>query len=566
MERLLDILSIAGSLLFVFFAIGLCIFFHELGHFLAAKWRGLHIDAFALGFKPFWRKKYKGVEYRLGYLPFGGYCEIPQVDATGDAPKAADGTVLERAKPLDRAVTAVAGPLFNVLFGLLLGCVVWFFGMPQDSPKMRSLKVISVDESGPEYAAGLRKNDVIVKLNGKRFFDTWAKFVSQILFTIGEVELEVLRDGKYHVIRYVPKINPNAPGSLKAEGIAWPYFEVLIPLELVPKAGSAAEKAGIRRGDILLAIDGKSIEDFHEFQSALDLSDGRALSLELLRGGENVRVTVSPAPIPGMSEEFNRYLIGADIRPPESGKGALVVQARPGLPAEKAGLRAGDILLAVDGRETAAPADFIMAVQEKKDAPFKLRCSRGGKVLELTVAARKIIPRTIGVSILLLDHPTPWQLFVSTIDMSWKSLRGIVIGIGNKLGFTEKQSSIKPSHMSGPLGIGMVLFNSVHKSSLISGIYFTVVISFALAIFNLLPFPVLDGGHILFGIIEMAAGRPLPNVVIKALSNVFVALLIGLMIYVTFSDSRRLFREFFPQEQPQPQAEQNNADPSPQKP
>jgi regulator of sigma E protease len=92
----------------------------------------------------------------------------------------------------------------------------------------------------------------------------------------------------------------------------------------------------------------------------------------------------------------------------------------------------------------------------------------------------------------------------------------------------------------------MVLFNSVHKSSLISGIYFTVVISFALAIFNLLPFPVLDGGHIVFGLIEMALGRPLPNCLIKILSNIFVALLIGLMIFVTFSDSRRLYREFFP--------------------
>ena len=288
MEKLLEYLSIAGSLLFVFFAIGLCIFFHELGHFLAAKWRGLHIDAFALGFKPFWRKKYNGVEYRLGWLPFGGYCEIPQVDATGDKPKAADGTELERAKPLDRAITAVAGPLFNVLFGLLLGCAVWFFGMPQDSPKMRELKVMSVDEKGPEYAAGLRKNDVIVKLNGKRFFDTWAHFVSKILFTIGEVELEVLRDGKTHTVRYVPRPNPNAPEKMRAEGIAWPYFKVLIPLELVPEKGSVAEKSGIRKGDILLAVDGTEISDFHEYQSMIDLSRGRELVLDIL--ANNIRV------------------------------------------------------------------------------------------------------------------------------------------------------------------------------------------------------------------------------------------------------------------------------------
>lgn len=563
MEKLLDFLSVAGSLLFVFFAIGMCIFFHELGHFLAAKWRGLHIDAFALGFKPFWRKKYKGVEYRLGWLPFGGYCEIPQVDATGEKPKAADGTELERAKPLDRAITAVAGPLFNVLFGLLLGCCVWYFGMPQDSPKMREIKVLNVDEKGPEYAAGLRKGDIIVKLNGKRFFDTWAHFVSKILFTIGEVDLEVIRDGKPVNIRYVPRTNPDAPGNLRAEGIAWPYFKALIPLELVPQKGSAAEKAGICKGDILLAMDGRDVSDFLEFQSALDLSDGKAMTLRLLRGEKEIEVKVSPVPIPDLGEEFTRYLIGVRIQPDNAGKAVQVADIQSGMPAEKAGLKKDDILLAVNDKAIAAPAEFIMAVHELKDKAFKLRFKRGNEVKELTVAARKVIPHTIGVTILLLDHPTPWQLFVSTIDMSWKSLRGIAVGVANKLGWTEKQSSIKPSHMSGPLGIGMVLFNSVHKSSLISGIYFTVVISFALAIFNLLPFPVLDGGHIVFGVIEMIFRRPLPNIVIKVLSNIFVVLLIGLMIFVTFSDSRRLWREFFPVSA---SGEQENAVSAPEKP
>ena len=546
MEKLLDILSIAGSLVFVFFAIGLCIFFHELGHFLAAKWRGLHIDAFALGFKPFWRKKYKGVEYRLGWLPFGGYCEIPQVDATGEKPKAADGTELERAKPLDRAITAVAGPLFNVFFGLLLGCCVWFFGMPQDSPKMRELKVMSVDEKGPEYAAGLRKNDVIVKLNGQRFFDTWAHFVSKILFTIGEVELEVLRDGKTQIIRYVPKVNPNAPGNLRKEGIAWPYFKVLIPLELIPKAGSIAEKAGIRKGDILLAIDGKEINDFHEFQSTIDMAGSRETELEILRNGQTYKFKMIPELIPDLGEDFTRYLIGVGIQLSADGKHVRAVSVNRHLPAGKAGLQTEDLLLAINGKKISTPAEFIMTVHGLKNQPFTLQYARGKEVREIRIAAKKVVPHTIGVSILLLDHPTPWQLFMSTIDMSWKSLRGIAVGVANKLGWTEKQSSIKPSHMSGPLGIGMVLFNSVYKSSLISGIYFTVVISFALAIFNLLPFPVLDGGHILFGLIEMALGKPLPNAVIKILSNIFVALLIGLMIFVTFSDSRRLYREFFP--------------------
>jgi regulator of sigma E protease len=80
-----------------------------------------------------------------------------------------------------------------------------------------------------------------------------------------------------------------------------------------------------------------------------------------------------------------------------------------------------------------------------------------------------------------------------------------------------------------------------------TGIYFMVVVSFALAIFNLLPFPVLDGGHIVFGVIEIIFRRPLPTVIIKGLSIVFVTLLIGLMVFVTFADGRRLVRGFLPE-------------------
>ena len=142
--------------------------------------------------------------------------------------------------------------------------------------------------------------------------------------------------------------------------------------------------------------------------------------------------------------------------------------------------------------------------------------------------------------------------------MSYKSLRGLIVSAGNKLGLTKKKSSIKATHMSGPLGMGTVLFNCVHKGSLVGGIYFTVVISFALMIFNLLPLPVLDGGHIMFGLIELIIRRPLPDIVIKVLSNIFVVLLIGLMLFVTFSDSRRLFRQVFPTAQESVENAQKN--------
>ena len=143
------------------------------------------------------------------------------------------------------------------------------------------------------------------------------------------------------------------------------------------------------------------------------------------------------------------------------------------------------------------------------------------------------------------DYPSPWRQFCDTLNMTWKAIRGIATGLGNKLGLTKNTSTLKPSHMSGPLGIGMVLFTSIRTSPAV-GIYMMVVISFALAIFNLLPLPVLDGGHIFFGLLEIIFRRPVPQGFMKVLSYIFVTLLISLMVFVTFFDIRRAFNKIVP--------------------
>lgn len=538
------------SLIFVFVAIGFCIFSHELGHFLAAKWRGLHIDAFSLGFKPFWRKKINGVEYRLGWLPFGGYVELPQVDATDATPKAADGTELPRAKPLDRIITAVAGPLFNILSGLLLGCVIWWVGLPQDTPKMRELTVLTVDQGGPEWKAGLRPGDKIFRINGKPFFGTWRELIlNKILLTVGEVEFDVHRDRQTVKMSYVPAENPNAPRQLRAEKIAWPFFTVLIPVELDPKAGSPAEKAGIKKGDFLIALDGEAISDFGDFQTIIDIigSEGKSARLTVHRGKEELTFTVKPEPQPKLGEEYDFYRIGIGLQDIPDTPGVVIMSTVSGAPAEKAGLTIGERILKLDGKPVTTSADFIDRIQLAKLNPVKLELVRNGKTETVEIAPQLIRPHTIGAEMELLDHPTPVQQFVNTFEMSRKSLVGILVGVGNKLGLTDQTSSLKPSHMSGPLGMGMIIFNSTRQAllnhtSYTTVIHFIVIISFALAIFNLFPLPVLDGGHILFGLIEIVFGRPLPTIVIKGLSTVFVVLLIGLMIFVTLSDGNRLAR------------------------
>ena len=245
----------------------------------------------------------------------------------------------------------------------------------------------------------------------------------------------------------------------------------------------------------------------------------------------------------------------------QSPKGVIVADLYKNFPAALGGVVINDILLTINGKKITEPATVSETVKNTNGQPVKLELLRNGKKIEVQMTPLLVTPSDIGVSMAVYDYPSPWRQFCDTINMSWKALKGIATGIGNKLKLTENTSTLKPSHMSGPLGIGMVLFTSIRTSPAV-GIYMMVVISFALAIFNLLPLPVLDGGHIFFGLIEVIFRRPVPKCVMKVLSYIFVTLLISLMVFVTFFDIRRAVNKIIPDKNPT--AEQvNNAPENP---
>jgi RIP metalloprotease RseP len=544
MEAFLNILEIVGCILFVIFFLGFCVFIHEFGHFLTAKLCGLHVNAFSLGFKKAWGKKINGVDYRIGWLPFGGYVDIPQIDST-EVPHTAEGKELPPAKPIHRLLSAFAGPFFNILFGLALGCVVWLMGVPQDSPKMREITVASIKKSGPEYKAGLRKDDKIFKLNGKTFFCTWKEFVFKTILTIGEVTLDVDRNGKDLKISYVPKQNPNAPEAMRFEKMPWPYFQAKIPIKMFPEKDSPAAKAGMKAGDIIVSINGRRIENYDEFFGIINYSEGKILNIVVERNGQNVKL----APIKpvfykeAMKQTKDIYLIGVFFMPKTLPLKVLITV--PGAPAMRAGVKAGDVIEKVNGKKIADFKAFQDVVKPLKDTPFTMQVKRGDKTLDIKLAATQRKIYEIGVSLMILDHPTPWQQFTNVIDMSYRSLCGLGVFFMNKAGVTKTKSAIKPRNLSGPIGLATTLYRSVKTGSIRFGLYFVVLVSFALAIFNLLPLPVLDGGHMALALIEIIIRKPLHEGTVKALTFIFIFLLIALMIYVTYFDIlRRLSPEW----------------------
>src|SRR5215831_9579956 len=159
------ILTVLEALL----ALNLLIFVHELGHFLAARWRGLKIDRFAVWFgKPIWKKKIKGVEYALGWIPAGGYVSLPQM-ATMEAIEGkseSSGQPLPPISALDKIIVAVAGPLFSFLLALAFAVVVMFVGRPVTEAETTTT-IGYVEKDGPADKIGLKPGDKILEVDDK---------------------------------------------------------------------------------------------------------------------------------------------------------------------------------------------------------------------------------------------------------------------------------------------------------------------------------------------------------------------------------------------------------------
>src|SRR5436190_1383397 len=205
----MSILKAIFIFLEVLLLFNLLIFVHELGHFLAARWRGLKIDRFAIWFgKPIWKAKINGVEYALGSIPAGGYVSLPQM-ATMEAIEGkseSSGQPLPPISALDKIIVAFAGPLFSFLLALAFAVVVMMVGRPVSETE-KTTTIGYVVKGGPADKAGLRPGDKILEVDGKpvsKFGGMGDSVTWRIVRSEGEtVELKVKRDGKE--LEFFPK-------------------------------------------------------------------------------------------------------------------------------------------------------------------------------------------------------------------------------------------------------------------------------------------------------------------------------------------------------------------------
>ncbi len=169
LSRVLHVIFILLEVVVLF---NLLIVVHELGHFLAARWRGLYIEKFGVWFgKPIWKKTINGVQYSLGSIPFGGFVALPQLAPMDmiEGKVDLDRARLPKISALDKIIVAVAGPLFSLLLALFFACVVWAVGHPVSESDLTTV-IGYVDQDSPAAKAGLRPGDKILEVDGQPVF------------------------------------------------------------------------------------------------------------------------------------------------------------------------------------------------------------------------------------------------------------------------------------------------------------------------------------------------------------------------------------------------------------
>ena len=453
------IISIAVKIVFILFFFGFCIFIHEFGHLIVAMWRGLHIEKFSVGFgKPIVQWRRNNIDYLISYLPFGGYVALPQLDPS-DTPKTSQGEPLPLTKPLDRILTAFAGPLFNIFFGFFLACIIWKVGIEGPAPS-KSFVIGYMPESytaqdgtkkpNPEYESGLQAGDEITAVNGETFSKGWQEALELIVYSPdGRATLDVVRNGEQMKFSYNLASNP------EFEGLGYPFMGPLLPTTIGEVFDdSPAMRAGLRKDDILFEINGEKVINAGILIERIQQASSRPITLKIIR--ENKELTI------------------------------------PNIVAEKK---------SIDGEDK-----FLIGIQ--------IITSRSERVIY---------------------YPTPVKQFTDVITRTFKTFRGLF----------DKKNPIQAKHMSGPVGIFHMLYVMVSHAGFIAALNFIILISFSLAIINLFPLPILDGGHILLGIIEMISGRRIPAKLMTGLSYMFIVILLTFMLYVTCYDVKRVSKSFY---------------------
>ena len=284
--------------------LGLMIFVHELGHFLAAKFFGVRVLVFSLGFGKRLLHWTRGdTDYRISALPFGGYVKM-----AGDDPSAErQGEPWEfLAKPRwQRFVVVVMGPTMNILLAVLLLAGLYRVHFQKPAYQEQPARVGDVEANSPASQIGVKPGDLVVRLDNLRD-PRWEDLQMKILTTVGEaMPLEVERDGTTLNLSLTPRAE--GPDRVGDAGL-YPYAPAIID-KVEP--GLPADQAGLSRGDEIVGVEGHKVLYWPRVAFLIQSSKGKPVQLSVLRSGREFQTTLTPVLTDVMGEK--RWRIGVSF-------------------------------------------------------------------------------------------------------------------------------------------------------------------------------------------------------------------------------------------------------------
>ncbi|MFT4175500.1 MAG: RIP metalloprotease RseP [Luteolibacter sp.] len=448
-----SILQVTLLVLIIVMSFNVIIFVHELGHYWAAKWRGLKIDRFQIWFgKPIWSKTVNGVRYGLGWIPAGGFVALPQMAPMEaiEGGESASRKALPPITPLDKIIVAFAGPLFSMLLALLAAVVVWQVGKPKDFVPVTQIGF--VEPGSPAQQAGLLAGDRILKINGQPvngFAGSLDSIFERIILSRGDrISFEVERPGESQPLTIVSGFKTEASKWYQRRGLRSVGFGAASD-SVVGKTiqKSPAADAGLQKGEKLVSVDGLPL--------------------------------YSP-------EQFSLYL---------KGKGWSTVRV---------GVR--------------SPDGATREVSLTPEIPLQPTGSEP-KIGVLWERTQEVDTRIV--------KPGPFRQVAESLEMMWTTITSVA----------ARNSNIGVDHLSGPVGIAKMQYQLLQtEDGWRRLLAFFVLFNVNLAVLNMLPFPVLDGGHITLALLEKIFGRPVQSKPLEIIQTACALALISLMLFVTSKD------------------------------
>jgi RIP metalloprotease RseP len=429
---------------------------HEYGHYLAARLSGVKVLRFSVGFgKPLFSKSMgrDGTEWTISALPLGGYVKMLD-EREGDVDSSEAHRAFNRATVWRRMAIVVAGPLANFLLAIVVFWGLLIHGIPAIKP------VIGEPGKGtPAAMAGLRDGDEVVSVDGNHV-RTFADLRLALTEAAAKKSRPVLdlANGETHELDLSGLTASYLEGDGKAMGVQ-PYMPPLPPVVGQLEPGSVAEKAGLKPGDRILAVDGQAIAQWQDFAQQVRGRPGVETELLVETGAERRAVRLTPAILNEAGTQIGRV----GIRP------------------------------RID------PALFESLQTEERYAPLQALGQAAEKTWDTSIFSLKMLGR------------------MALGQVSWRNL-------------------------SGPVSIADYAGQSAQQGWL-SFVGFLAVISIGLGVINLLPIPLLDGGHLMYYFVEVFRGRPVSERIMELGARVGMAIIGALIFLALYNDVLRLLNQ-----------------------